>query len=442
MIPFSNISKEKIAIIYHEQFINYGKLQQMSRSYQKKIQKEEERIVFIPMDECPETVYKLIACILAKKIFVPISNQRPEEQVNKLIGEFSSSILWTKEICHFQTNNKPILFPEDTLFIGFTSGTTGERKGFIRNQKSWINSLNIFHSVPVFAKKNYVTCLTPLHYSLGLYTLLQTLCSGQTYLLGIRKISSLASNPAVLNDSQIFSVPTVFNYWIEKMEKPMFGTFDVILGGESVTENQRKTFASKCPEARLFDFYGTSETSFISYNDQQLPERNCLGNFFPKVQVTILDADDSIGEIAVKSPMNFQGYLNNGQIILAEETIKTGDLGKYEKVLFYFGRKDKRINRKGEKIFPAYLEKIVLQLPQIKDALIYGVSDPELGERVLAEVVWKDEPLALSAINEFIKANSYRKGKIDTLLSVQEIQYNESGKKKIYTGEIKWNESI
>ncbi|WP_411372552.1 acyl-CoA synthetase family protein [Enterococcus thailandicus] len=153
MIPFSNISKEKTAIIYHEQFINYGKLQQMSRSYQKKIQKEEERIVFIPMDECPETVYKLIACILAKKIFVPISNQRPEEQVNKLIGEFSSSILWTKEICHFQTNNKPILFPEDTLFIGFTSGTTGERKGFIRNQKSWINSLNIFHSVPVFAKK-------------------------------------------------------------------------------------------------------------------------------------------------------------------------------------------------------------------------------------------------------------------------------------------------
>ena len=105
-------------------------------------------------------------------------------------------------------------------------------------------------------------------------------------------------------------------------------------------------------------------------------------------------------------------------------------MGKYEKVLFYFGRKDKRINRKGEKIFPAYLEKIVLQLPQIKDALIYGVSDPELGERVLAEVVWKDEPLALSAINEFIKANSYRKGKIDTLLSVQEIQYNESGKKK------------
>lgn len=210
----------------------------------------------------------------------------------------------------------------------------------------------------------------------------------------------------------------------------MFGTFDVILGGESVTENQRKTFASKCPEARLFDFYGTSETSFISYNDQQFPERNCLGNFFPKVQVTILDADDSIGEIAVKSPMNFQGYLNNGQIILAEETIKTGDLGKYEKVLFYFGRKDKRINRKGEKIFPAYLEKIVLQLPQIKDVLIYGVSDLEFGERVLAEVVWKDEPLALSAINEFIKANSYRKGKIDTLLSVQEIQYNESGKKK------------
>lgn len=36
MIPFSNISKEKTAIIYHEQFINYGKLQQMSRSYQKK----------------------------------------------------------------------------------------------------------------------------------------------------------------------------------------------------------------------------------------------------------------------------------------------------------------------------------------------------------------------------------------------------------------------
>ncbi|HFE9852369.1 AMP-binding protein [Enterococcus sp. DIV1420a] len=429
MIPFDKIPSAKIALLDHDQAISYGELQKISKKYQQRIQKLSEPVVFLPMKPQLETIYKLIGCILAKKIFVPLSSENTLEYARKLSREFSTSILWGREFVYFQSDRPPLIFPEDTLFIGFTSGTTGERKGFIRNQISWLESFKIFHSIPVFQPKKYVTCLTPLHYSLGLYVLLQTLCSGQTFLVGVKKLTDPLLTSTILNNLQLFSVPTVFQHGLEEVEQEKHGNFDIILGGETVTLTQRKKIVAKCPQARLFDFYGASETSFISYNYQPFPDEHCVGKTFPKVKVTLQDEGDGVGEIVVESPINFQGYLKKGKIYPPQNAIATGDLGSYTGELYYYGRKDERINRKGEKIFPLQIEKLLRKLPQIQDTVVYGRPDEKLGERVIAEIVWQDQPLSLAEVNQFIAKTAYSKGKIDTILTVNLLAYGDSGKK-------------
>ncbi|MBO0481107.1 AMP-binding protein [Candidatus Enterococcus courvalinii] len=430
MIPFNKISHDQTALIYHEERISYGELLRVSTSYQEALENTDEKIIFIPMEETPKTIYKIVACMLAKKIFVPVPGQEALFHVQKIIDSFSSAALWMEEFEYFKTKRNELVLPEDTLFIGFTSGTTGERKGFVRNQQSWLRSFEIFHSVPVFHPKKYVTCLTPLHYSLGLYVLLQTLYSGQAFILDIKSIDDLLNMPEILNNVQIFSVPTVFRYWLARINKKILGAFDVILGGETMSVKQREQFFAQCPDASLYVFYGTSESSFITYTSDRFPENHCVGQNFPEVKISIKNKKNSIGKIVVNSPMNFQGYLKEGQFYPAEMEISTGDLGMYNRTLFYYGREDERINRKGEKIFPTEIEAIMLQLPQVKDLSIYGLPDPILGQRVVAEVVWQSQPLTLKEINQRIRKYSFRKVKIDTVITVNQVSYSESGKKE------------
>lgn len=429
MIPFDKIPKRKTAILYHGRQIDYGELLANSQPYQKRLKSIKESVIFLPMKQEPETIYKLVACIRANKIFVPIPENDPILKAETLKKEFSSAVLWLNDFIYFKTELPEIQLPKDTLFIGFTSGTTGERKGFVRDKESWLQSFANFQSVTTFAPKPYVTCLTPLHYSLGLYVLLQTLSSGQTYLLDVTTLTDLLVMPDVLNHCQVFSVPTVLNDQLSAIENVQKQCLSIILSGEVVSINQRKQLFEQFPNAQVLTFYGSSETSFIAYNAVPYPSDNCVGTLFPQVTISITETDQAIGEIRVTSPMTFQGYLKNGRFYQASATIATGDMGWYDQQLFYLGRKDDRINRKGEKYFPATLEKRLIESLYIKDAVVYGYPDAKLGQGIAADIIWVGRSLSLDELNQFLKKDVYRKGKLDKYQSVADIQYNDSGKK-------------
>lgn len=429
MIPFDKIPKRQTAILYHGRQIDYGELLANSQPYQKRLESIKESVILLPMKQEPETIYKLVACIRANKIFVPIPEDEPIAKAETLKNELSSTVLWLNDFIYFKAELPQLQLPKDTLFIGFTSGTTGERKGFVRNKESWLHSFAIFQSVSVFAPKPYVTCLTPLHYSLGLYVLLQTLSSGQTYLLDVTTLTDLLTMPDVLNHSQVFSVPTVLIDQLSAIGNVQKQCLSIILSGEVVSINQRKQLFEQMPNAQVLTFYGSSETSFIAYNAVPYPPDNCVGTLFPQVSISIAENDQAIGEIRVTSPMTFQGYLKKGRFYQASATIATGDMGWYDQQLFYLGREDDRINRKGEKYFPATLEKRLNESPYIKDVVVYGYPDAKLGQGIAADIVWVERSLSLDELNQFLKTDIYRKGKLDTYQSVADIQYNDSGKK-------------
>jgi long-chain acyl-CoA synthetase len=110
------------------------------------------------------------------------------------------------------------------------------------------------------------------------------------------------------------------------------------------------------------------------------------------------------GEICVSGPPLMLGYLDEPEA--TAETLKThgdgriwlhtGDLGRMdEDGFFYFVSRLKRmIKSSGFNVFPAQVEQVLLEHPQVAEACVVGVPDEAQGERVTAFVVAADPAAA------------------------------------------------
>jgi long-chain acyl-CoA synthetase len=97
------------------------------------------------------------------------------------------------------------------------------------------------------------------------------------------------------------------------------------------------------------------------------------------------------GEIAVKGPMVFKGYWNLPEV--TAHTFRggwhhTGDLGRFDEdgFLWYEGRKaDKELIKPGgENVYPAEVEKAILEHPAVEQTVVFGVPDPKWKEGIKA----------------------------------------------------------
>jgi acyl-CoA synthetase (AMP-forming)/AMP-acid ligase II len=143
--------------------------------------------------------------------------------------------------------------------------------------------------------------------------------------------------------------------------------------------------------------YGQTETSALATVS---PYNTCPGSAGQPVllgDVQCVDEDDQpvsngdTGEIVMRGPMVFKGYWN-----LPEDNTDTfrngwhhtGDMGRFDEngFLFYAGRKpDKELIKPGgENVYPAEVEKVILEHPAVEQAVVFGVPDLKWKEAIKA----------------------------------------------------------
>jgi amino acid adenylation domain-containing protein len=101
------------------------------------------------------------------------------------------------------------------------------------------------------------------------------------------------------------------------------------------------------------------------------------------------------GEIAIRGANVMRGYEGTPEINRQAFTggwFRTGDLGHIdgEGYLFITGRLKEIINRAGEKISPGEVEEALLAHPAVKEAVVFAMPHPELGEEIAAAAVLHD----------------------------------------------------
>ncbi len=205
----------------------------------------------------------------------------------------------------------------------------------------------------------------------------------------------------------------------------------------------------------FYSMFGQTETSCLATMGRFDDAPGSAGRPIPLGVVTLVDDHDNpvpvgrVGEITLKGPMVFKGYWNldeDNAYTFRQGCHHTGDLGRFDEngYLWYAGRKAEKelIKPGGENVYPAEVEKAILNHPDVEKAVVFGVPDPKWKEGIKAVcVLKKDSSLTGKALVAFVGNSiaSYKKPQYVEFVS--ELPENEDGTierktvKEIYGGE-------
>lgn len=156
------------------------------------------------------------------------------------------------------------------------------------------------------------------------------------------------------------------------------------------------------PNARISDAYGWTETGWVSIcrHDDLMRGVRSVGRAAFGCELAVLDAEGrelpvgEIGEIYAANQLTFLGYYGNPKASAAIRRGKWetgGDAGFMDADghLHLVDRKNDMIISGGENIYPAEIERVLVQHPQILEVTVVGVPDEQWGESPRACVVLK-----------------------------------------------------
>ena len=204
----------------------------------------------------------------------------------------------------------------------------------------------------------------------------------------------------------------------------------ITLGGEIVDQQILDALAQRFPNARIVHIYATTELGrCFTVTDGQAG--------FP---ASLLDGETSDGitlriengQLLAKSANAMQKYVSKQVKPSASDGWwQTGDL--VERVndrVFFLGRAGDTINVGGNKVQPAQVEQILLRIPGVANAQVYGVPSSITGQLVACRIVCEqssnEETVRSSLSNALEALSSFQRPRV--LEFVDKIELADSGK--------------
>lgn len=308
-----------------------------------------------------------------KKLFL-IKEQTPSLQLKLFLSKLTPSSQEVPLIIplHFNEDDiKNLPIPDEADFAVCSSGTTGKPKIYFRTLKSWKdfipeqnNAFNVSSQSRIF-----------IHGSLSFTGNLNTAVQAHFTKAFLYCSSSLNVHTWIKEITEntidtIYMIPDKLIH-LAKSGRTFPAVKSIFCGSQFIADNKLDLIFKAFPSASIFLYYGTSETSFISYkkierNTKQ--ESHCTGKPFPSVKVQI--SNDN--HILVDSPWSVTGITG---------FFDTKDTGFIKDGSIYLsGRSDDVINIHGEKINKSRIEELLLNINGIEECKITAETS---GSRII-----------------------------------------------------------
>ncbi|MFB6121064.1 MAG: class I adenylate-forming enzyme family protein [Halobacteriaceae archaeon] len=295
---------------------------------------------------------------------------------------------------------------EDAALM-FTSGTTGTPKA-VR-----LTVGNVLASAVASAVRLGVDpddrwlCPLSLYHMGGLAVVLRSALYGTTAVIQ-RGFDAGRARRALDGCTGVSLVPTMCRRMLDDGPFPDSLRF-VLVGGAPAPAALIERCADRgvpvCPT------YGMTETASQvatarpaeAYADPDTVGRPMLGT-----QVTVVDeGGDPVpagetGELVVDGATVTPGYVG-AEAPFCASGLRTGDVGRRDDAgrLHVLNRRSDRIVTGGENVDPGGVAATLREHPDVRDAAVVGLPDPEWGERVAALVVPRDSALDAAALRAF-----------------------------------------
>jgi len=278
----------------------------------------------------------------------------------------------------------------------FTSGTTGAPKGVWSGvfddetaQAFAADERDLWAPEP---GDTYLV-VSPLHHSAPLRSAISALLSGASVVVAEAWDTGEVAG-ALRTATGAFLVPTHLRRLLEhRFEAP--AARKVLHAGEACPDEIKERSLEVFPEGALWEFYGSTEGQFTALAPGEWPDhRGSVGRARPGRRLEIADAGaDGVGAVWVTAPPGWRWEYWREPDKTARawrgDTFTVGDVGRLddEGYLYLAGRREDLIISGGVNVYPAVVEGVLAQHPDVVEVAVFGVPDREWGQRVCAAVV-------------------------------------------------------
>lgn len=294
--------------------------------------------------------------------------------------------------------------PVDIAHILPSGGTTGLPKAIPRTHQDYLCNVKYLHQAGQMTDDDVCLIAVPVGHNLALLNVVGAALVGyRIVLLDSTRAEDICRTLETERVSYMPTVPSLLKRILEFAGRDNYDLSalrKVSAGGEAATPDLAVHVRQNLRCAYISEF-GMSEGPLCRTRLDDDPEAvsGSVGKpICPDDEFTILDdggrslPSGTDGELAARGPGIFAGYLHNAaeneRAFTQKGFFRTGDLARIDHNgnVTITGRIKDVINRGGEKISPAEIEKFLLAHPQIADAAVIGMPDAALGEKICAYV--------------------------------------------------------
>lgn len=346
-------------------------------------------VVTLDGDYSPATVSLLLALIDRGAIVVPLTKaaetQRDEfleiAQVESII-RVDEHDRWTFTRTERAADNALIVDLRqmgDPGLVLFSSGSTGKSKAALHNFTHLLEKFKTSRQ-----RMRTITFLLLDHIG-GINTLLYTLSNGGVVIsiqdrdpevvcraIATHKAEMLPTSPTFIN--LLLMSHAYERYDLSSLKLVTYGT-------EVMPESTLTRMHELFPHIRLQQTYGLSELGILRSKSKD------SGSLWVKVGGEGFETKVVDGILWIRAHSAMLGYLNAPSPFDEEGWFNTNDMvevdGEYIRIL---GRKSEIINVGGQKVYPAEVESVLLQMENVADAVVVGEPHPLTGNIVTARI--------------------------------------------------------
>lgn len=304
----------------------------------------------------------------------------------------------------------------DPCWYFYTSGTTGRPKAAVltHGQLAFVVNNHLADLMPGTGPDDASLVVAPLSHGAGAHALPQVARGTRSVLLTSEKLDCAEAWRLVEEHrvSNMFTVPTILTRLVQD---PAVDRHDhsslrhVIYAGAPMYREDQKLALAKLGKV-IVQYYGLGEVTgnitvlppeLHDLDDDAMPVGSC-GYARTGMEVAIKSPEGErlavgeTGEICVRGPAVFAGYLNNPEAnakALKDGWFHSGDLGELDArgFLYITGRASDMYISGGANVYPREAEEVLLTHPAVGEVAVLGVPDPQWGESGVAVIVSSGE---------------------------------------------------
>lgn len=286
--------------------------------------------------------------------------------------------------------------------IILTSGTTGTPKGAPRDQVSGVGpAVAMLDRIP-YRDGDVAVVPAPLFHSWGFANMSLSLLLNFTIVLRRRFDPEKVLADVERHEARVLVAVPVMLQRILELPAEVRRRYDtsslevVPLSGSALPGLLAERWMAEFGD-NLYNLYGSTEVGWatIATPADLRADPRTAGRPPMHTVVKLLDdtgrevAEGATGRIFVGSELTFDGYTGGGNKEVIDGLMSTGDTGHFDADgrLYVDGRDDEMIVSGGENVFPREVEDLLASQPEIVEAAVVGIEDPEFGQRLKAFVV-------------------------------------------------------